>query len=85
MPKKGQNTGGGTPKGVGKPHRVRGFQICGMIQRMDTYRDVNRACTRFIESRIATGEMKSYSMRQQVAESASERVAKKNKRKGAAR
>jgi hypothetical protein len=57
--RKGICKGGGTPKGVKKPHRrmtreTTGFEDPGYGE---SFMDVGRACTRFLRERVSMGVM----------------------------
>ena len=56
--KKGKNKGGGTPKGVSKPHRRMTKETSGVaMPGADAFSDVGRACRRFLLGRVAMGAM----------------------------
>jgi hypothetical protein len=67
MPTKGIRTGGGTPKGEKKPQKRRADAKCGLRdERLPTFADVGRACSRFIRERVLRGEMRDLAMEEQI-------------------
>lgn len=56
---KGVCKGGGTPKGVSKPHRHMVRETAGFEEPRygDSFSDVDRACRRFLQKRVEAGVM----------------------------
>jgi hypothetical protein len=56
---KGVSKGGGTPKGVSKPHRHMVRETSGVEAPRygDAFSDVERACRRFLMGRVEAGVM----------------------------